>query len=259
MTIINRRQEDILKELNQKGYVNVVDLCETHNVSAVTIRKDLNFLENEKLLHRTHGGASKQPIYAFERDSSDKESLQVEQKKQIANEALKYISNNDYVILGSGSNIYYLSQIIKGFKKLTVLTPSLKVALELCQEPSIDTIQLGGDIRNSSASAVGPIAESILSQFSCNKLFLGTDGLHLEFGLSTSNALEAHLNQAMIDVAAKVIVLADSTKMNIKGFGKICNLNKIDVLITDAGIDNETKAKLEEIGIDVVVVGRSPL
>jgi DeoR family transcriptional regulator of aga operon len=256
MTIINRRQEDILKELDQKGYVNVVDLCETHNVSTVTIRKDLNFLENEKLLHRTHGGASKQPIYAFERDVSDKEALQVEQKKQIALEALKYVSNNDYIILGSGSNIHYLSRIITGFNKLTVLTPSLKVSLELCKEPSIDTIQLGGDIRNSSTSAVGPIAEAILGQFSCNKLFLGTDGVHLEFGLSTSNALEAHLNQAMIEVAEKVIVLADSTKMNIRGFGKICNLNKIDVLITDDGIDPETKTKLEEIGINVVVTAK---
>jgi DeoR/GlpR family transcriptional regulator of sugar metabolism len=256
MTIINRRQEDILKELNQKGYVNVVDLCETHNVSTVTIRKDLNFLENEKLLHRTHGGASKQPIYAFERDVNDKETLQVEQKKQIAKEALKYISDNDYIILGSGSNIHYLSRIISGFQKLTVLTSSLKVSLELCKETKIDTIQLGGDVRSSSTSVAGPIAEMILSQFSCNKLFLGTDGIHLDFGLSTSNALEAHLNQAMIDVAEKVIVLADSTKMNVRGFGKICNLNKIDVLITDDGIDIETKMRLEEIGIDVVVAGK---
>ncbi|MCC9073203.1 DeoR/GlpR family DNA-binding transcription regulator [Flavobacterium sp. F-65] len=256
MTIINRRQEDILKELDLKGYVNVVDLCEMHNVSTVTIRKDLNFLENEKLLHRTHGGASKKPIYAFERDVSDKETLQVEQKKQIAKEALKYINEHDYIILGSGSNIHYLSRIITGFQKLTVLTPSLKVSLELTKEMNIDTIQLGGDVRNSSTSAVGPIAEATLSQFSCNKLFLGTDGVHLDFGLSTSNALEAHLNQAMIEVAEKVIVLADSTKMNIRGFGKICNLNKIDVLITDDGIDLETKMKLEEIGIDVVIAGK---
>jgi DeoR/GlpR family transcriptional regulator of sugar metabolism len=90
------------------------------------------------------------------------------QVKQIAEEALKYISNSDYIILGSGSNIHYLSRI--RFDKLTVLTPSLKVSLELCKELSIDTIQLGGDIRNSSTSAV-PIAESILGQFSCNKLF----------------------------------------------------------------------------------------
>ncbi|MFV7236502.1 MULTISPECIES: DeoR/GlpR family DNA-binding transcription regulator [Flavobacterium] len=256
MTIINRRQEDILKELNQKGYVNVVDLCEIHNVSTVTIRKDLNFLENEKLLHRTHGGASKQPIYAFERDVNDKEGLQVEQKKQIAKEALKYIDNNDYVILGSGSNIHYLSRIITGFQKLTVLTPSLRVSLELSKETKIDTIQLGGDVRNSSTSVVGPIAEATLSQFSCNKLFLGADGIHLDFGLSTSNSLEAHLNQAMIDVSEKIIVLADSTKMNIKGFGKICNLDKIDVLITDSGIDPETKTKLEEIGIYVVVADK---
>lgn len=253
MAIINRRQEDILKELNQKGYVNVVDLCETHNVSTVTIRKDLNFLENQKLLHRTHGGASQQPIYAYERDVNDKETLQVEQKKEIANEALKYISNNDYIILGSGSNIHYLSRIIKGFQKLTVLTPSLKVSLELCKELNVDTIQLGGDIRNSSTSAVGPIAEATLNQFSCNKLFLGADGVDLEFGLSTSNALEAHLNKAMIDVAEMVIVLADSTKMNVRGFGKICELTKIDILITDSGINSETKLKLEELGIDVIV------
>jgi DeoR family transcriptional regulator of aga operon len=253
MTIINRRQEDILKELTQKGYVSVVDLCETLNVSTVTIRKDLNFLENEKLLHRTHGGASKQPIYAFERDVNDKEGLQVEQKKQIAKEALKYIANNDYLILGSGSNIHYLSRIITGFQKLTVLTPSLKVSLELSKETKIDTIQLGGDVRNSSTSVVGPIAEATLSHFSCNKLFLGTDGIHFDFGLSTSNSLEAHLNQAMINVSEKIIVLADSTKMNVRGFGKICNLEKIDVLITDSGIDNETKAKLEEIGIHVVI------
>lgn len=257
MTIINRRQEDILKELNEKGYVNVVDLCETHNVSTVTIRKDLNFLENEKLLHRTHGGASKQPIYAFERDVNDKEGLQVEQKKQIAKEALKYIDNNDYVILGSGSNIHYLSRIITGFQKLTVLTSSLRVSLELSKETKIDTIQLGGDVRNSSTSVVGPIAEATLNQFSCNKLFLGADGIHLDFGLSTSNSLEAHLNQAMIDVSEKVIVLADSTKMNIKGFGKICNLDKIDVLITDSGIDPETKTKLEEIGVYVVVADKA--
>ncbi|WP_026707739.1 DeoR/GlpR family DNA-binding transcription regulator [Flavobacterium frigidarium] len=253
MAIINRRQEDILKELNQKGYVNVVDLCATHNVSTVTIRKDLNFLENQKLLHRTHGGASQQPIYAYERDVNDKETLQVEQKKEIANEALKYISNNDYIILASGSNIHYLSRIIKGFQKLTVLTPSLKVSLELCKELNVDTIQLGGDIRNSSTSAVGPIAEATLGQFSCNKLFLGADGVDLEFGLSTSNALEAHLNKTMIDVAEMVIVLADSTKMNVRGFGKICELTKIDILITDSGIDSETKLKLEELGIDVIV------
>lgn len=85
---------------------------------------------------------------------------------------------------------------------------------------------------------------------------MGTDGAHLEIGLTASNALEAHLNQAMIEVAEKVIVLADSTKMNIRGFGKICNLNKIDVLITDSGIDTETKMKLEELGIDVVVAGK---
>lgn len=256
MVIINKRQEEILKELDKSGHVNVADLCEILNVSTVTIRKDLNFLENENLLHRTHGGASKKPIYAFERDLSDKEGLQVEQKKQIAKEALKYINNFDYIILGSGSNIHYLAQIISGFQKLTVITPSLKVSLELSKEVNVDTIQLGGDVRKSSNSVIGPISEAILKEFSCNKLFLGADGLHLDFGLSTSNASEAHLNQVMISLAEKVIVLVDSTKMNVRGFGKICNLDKIDVLITDDGIDIETKTKLEEIGVEVIIASK---
>ena len=117
------------------------------------------------------------------------------------------------------------------------------MSLELSKEANVDTIQLGGDVRKSSNSVTGPISETILKEFSCNKLFLGADGLHLDFGLSTSNASEAHLNQVMISLAEKVIVLVDSTKMNVRGFGKICNLDKIDVLITDDGIDIETKTK----------------
>jgi DeoR/GlpR family transcriptional regulator of sugar metabolism len=85
---------------------------------------------------------------------SNVDDKEVRSKKANRRRELKYISNSDYIILGSGS-IHYLSRIIKGFHKLTVLTPSLKVSLELCKELSIDTIQLGGDIRNSSTSAVG--------------------------------------------------------------------------------------------------------
>jgi DeoR/GlpR family transcriptional regulator of sugar metabolism len=118
MALINRRQQ-IYNELEQKGYVNVVDLCETHNVST---NQDLNFLENEKLLHRMHGG---KPVYAFERNVDERGNASGAKKAN--RRRVKYISNSDYIILGSGSNIHYLSRIIKGFDKLTVLTPSLKV------------------------------------------------------------------------------------------------------------------------------------
>lgn len=180
---VNERQMQIITKLNKMGFVKAVDLCEEFNVSSVTIRKDLNFLEKKGILYRTHGGASKQSLYTFERNIDEKESLQVEQKKKIATLATTFISDNDYIILASGTTIHYLSRFLKDFKNLTVLTSSLFVSVELCNNNNnVEVIQLGGKVRKSSRSVIGPIAESVLNNFSCNTLFLGVDGIDANFG-----------------------------------------------------------------------------
>ena len=107
-------------------------------------------------------------------------------------------------------------------------------------------------MRKSSTSIVGSISEGILKQFSCNKLFLGVDGIDPEFGISTSNAAEAHLNQIMMECADQTVILADSSKLNKKGFGKISGLDQVDYLITDNGICAEDRAGLEEVGVKVM-------
>ena len=247
------RHNNILKELEKKEYVLVQDLCEKYNVSSVTIRKDLSYLESLGLLHRTHGGASKQSRFAYEKNVNEKENINVEIKQAIARKAANIIDENDSVILASGTTIHYLARTMGSFQKLTVLTSSLRVALELCMMPNINIIQLGGEVRKSSTSIVGSISESVLKQFSCHKLFLGVDGIDLEFGISCSSAAEAHLNQVMIECAEKVIVLADSSKINKKGFGKIADLDRVDTIITDKGIDLETKERLEDMGITVII------
>ncbi|MBK1894325.1 DeoR/GlpR family DNA-binding transcription regulator [Chryseobacterium paridis] len=246
------RHNAILHELDKKDYVLVQELCEKYNVSSVTIRKDLNYLESLGLLFRNHGGASKHVRYAYEKNVDEKENINVEAKQSIAKAALKLIEENDCIILASGTTMHYLARMLVNFGRLTVLTSSLRVALELCNNPNINIIQLGGEVRKSSTSIVGSISETILSQFSCNKLFLGVDGIDMEFGISTSNAAEAHLNQLMIECSDKVMILADSSKLNKKGFGKIASLDKIDYLITDEGILEEDKKNLEEIGLTVV-------
>ena len=149
--------------------------------------------------------------------------------------------------------MHYLARMLMNFGPLTVLTSSLRVAIELCNNPNINVIQLGGEVRKSSTSIVGSISKGILKQFSCNKLFLGVDGIDLEFGISTSNAAEAHLNQVMIECADKTVVLADSSKLNKKGFGKIASLDEVDYLITDNGIGEEDRSTLEERGVTVIV------
>lgn len=246
------RHDEILKELDEKGHVLVQDLCEKLNVSSVTIRKDLNYLESLGLLFRNHGGASKQMRYAYEKNVGEKENINVEAKQAIAKAALPLIQENDCIILASGTTMHYLARMLVNFGPLTVLTSSLRVAIELCNNPNINIIQLGGEVRKSSTSIVGSISEGIIKQFSCNKLFLGVDGIDLEFGISTSNAAEAHLNQVMIDCADQTVILADSSKLNKKGFGKIAGLDQIDYLITDNGISVEDQAKLEEIGVNVI-------
>lgn len=250
---INERQMQIITELNASGFVKGVELCRKFGVSAVTIRKDLTYLEKRGLLFRTHGGASKQSLYAFERDVVEKEHLQVEQKKKIATEALNYIQNKDYLILASGTTIHYLARMLSGFEQLTVLTSSLYVAIELCKNPAVDTIQLGGTVRKSSSSVIGAIAERMLDEFSCNTLFLGVDGIDPEFGLTTSNEGEAHLNRTMIARVEKVIVLADSSKIGKRSFGKIADISAVDVLVTDAGIAAKHRALFEDSGVEVVI------
>ncbi|BFO66073.1 transcriptional repressor AgaR [Chryseobacterium sp. KCF3-3] len=246
------RQEEILKELDEKGHVLVQDLCEKLNVSSVTIRKDLNYLESLGLLFRNHGGASKQVRYAYEKNVGEKESINVEAKQAIAKAALSLIQENDSIILASGTTMHYLARMLVNFGPLTVLTSSLRVAIELCNNPNINIIQLGGEVRKSSTSIVGSISEGILKQFSCNKLFLGVDGIDAEFGISTSNAAEAHLNQIMMECADQTVILADSSKLNKKGFGKIAALDQVDYLITDNGICAEDRAGMEEVGVKVM-------
>ncbi|PQL94119.1 DeoR/GlpR family DNA-binding transcription regulator [Apibacter adventoris] len=252
--INNIRQQKILDELNVNHYVSVADLCKKLTVSAVTIRKDLNHLEKIGKLYRTHGGATRESFIIGERNVNKKETINVEQKTKIANTALNFIKNNDFIIISSGTTTQNIAQIIGNhYEKLTILTSSLKSATLLYGNPNLDVIQLGGDVRTKSGSVMGPYAELMITNYSCNKLFLGADGIDFEFGLSTSSTLEAKMNQLMIRNSEKVIVVADSSKIGKRGFGKITDLDKIHVLITDDGISSIYYKKLEDLGIEVVI------
>ena len=114
-------------------------------------------------------------------------------------------------------------------------------------------LQLGGTLRYNSSSVVGPYAEMILQDVACNLLFMGVDGIDIEVGLTTTSLPEARLNQKMIEVAQKVIVLADHSKFGRRGMAKICKLEEVDEIITNEGIPSKTVSELEEQGIKVTV------
>lgn len=251
---IAERHKLILKKLDENGFVDVIDLSKEFDVSLVTIRKDLKTLEEKKLLFRSHGRAIPSNPYTTENHINVKEKIQTEEKIRIAIAAGLILEPNDNIITASGTSVMEFARHLKPVDGLTVLTASLHTALILSEKPNIDIIQLGGMLRNSSLSVVGSISEKMLSEFTFTKLFLGVDGIDLEFGLTTTNAMEAALNKEMIKAAQKIIVLADSSKFGRKGFGRICGLEDVDQIITDTGIDETTKNRLFELGIEVMIV-----
>lgn len=251
---IAERHKHILKSLQTKGYVNVSELSKELRVSTVTIRKDLKLLEERKLLFRTHGSATPQNPYIADRHVNEKEKMQVEQKQKIAEYASGLIEHNNSIILASGTTINELARQLSQKENLTVICSSLIAAQHLSLNPNIEVIQLGGMLRKSSSSVVGPHAEKMLEGFNSNILFLGVDGIDPDYGLTTTNALEASLNQVMIEAAQKVVILADSTKFGRRGFGKICGLEKVETIITDSGAPANLVTKCRDKGVEVITI-----
>jgi DeoR family transcriptional regulator, aga operon transcriptional repressor len=254
MSSLTERHQYILSKLSKEGKVNVLDLCRDLRVSSVTIRKDLKQLEDKKLLFRTHGGGTLSNPYTVDRHVNEKEKIRSEEKSKIGMKAASLIEPNDCIIIASGTTVLSLARNIKPKENLTVITAALNVATELNHFPEIEVLVLGGILRKSSSSATGMYAEKILDDFSCSKLFLGVDGIDIEFGLTTTNVMEAQLNRKMIAASQKTIVLADSSKFGKRGFGRICGLEDIEQVITDSDISEHMVKTLNEIGIEVIIV-----
>lgn len=250
---ITERHQLILQKLKENGKVGIVELSENLEVSGVTIRKDLKLLEDKHLLFRTHGGASLNNPYAMERTIHEKSGINADIKHHIAKAALGFLKGQDSIIIGSGTTVFEFARCLDPQEHLTVITPAVKVTLELSNRKNIDVLQLGGIIRPNSSSVAGALAERILHDISCGVLFLGIDGIDLDFGFSITNLAEATLNQKMIESAQKVVVLADSTKFDRRGLGKVCNIDQVQYIVTDKGVSKDTLAALEERGVHVVV------
>ena len=249
------RHQLIIDTLMKHESIQVSDLSSLLDVSTVTIRKDLTELEKGNKLYRSHGKAILINPYVNNRSVNEKEKLCPDEKKLIGKRAASLITKDDSIIIASGTTVRAFARCIRPINRLTVISASLQVSEILAGNEAIDIVQLGGSLRMSSLSVVGKYAESPLSEFSCSKLFLGVDGIDLDFGITTTDIREADLNKVMMHTAQKTIVLADSTKFRRRGFSKIANMEEIDLVITDANIPDKIVQRIEELGIELVIAG----
>lgn len=251
---IVERHKAILNILRLQGSVSVADLSERLDVSEVTIRKDLTTLENERKLYRTHGRAIPISPYIGNRHINEKEKQFVFEKRAIGKAAASLVHEQDSILLASGTTILYTARELVEAKNITVITASVSASSLLSQNKNIDVVQLGGLVRESSVSVVGSFAEGMLPFFNCTLLFMGADGVDLEFGITTTNMMEANLNRLMMQASQQTVLLVDSSKFGKKGFSKICDCSQVDRIITDDKISQMYLQNLTDLGIEVTVV-----
>lgn len=250
------RRALILRLLDNRGEVQVTELSKETGISEVTIRKDLTALQNRHLLLRTRGGAMRKPVDNQNEDTaiSKKRMFNFKEKARIGEEATRLIEEGDFIMLDSGTTTMEVARHLDRFQNLRIVTNAMDIATELMNYKRFDVVLLGGTVRTNSLSTVGPLALSVLRNFSRYKLFLGVDSFSLENGVSTASLEEALLNQIMIQQAEKVIAVFDSSKFNKRSFVHVAEVSELDCIITDKAIPTGMSSKLKSAGVEVRTV-----
>lgn len=253
-----QRRQQIQQLLIEHGSVQVTDLVPRFGVSAVTIRADLGHIEAQGLATRTHGGATLVRIPPQERDIREKDALNQSLKDTIGAHAARLVQPGDNIIIDSGSTTMTLARHLRTHRDVTVMTNGLNIAWELVNAPGVELLLTGGLLHKPSLSLQGSQAEASLNTYSFDTLFLGVDGLDLQFGLTTHHEAEASLNHRMVERARKVVVLTDASKFGRVSLHRIARLDQIHTIITDAGISPDYREGLQRLGIEVVIAGSAP-
>ena len=248
------RLSAILERLADGGSVAVADLAGDLDASPATIRRDLVILEQQRLLARTHGGATAHAV-SYELPLRYKGVRYAEEKRRIAREAAAQVTEGMAVGLTGGTTATEVGRALAGRPKLTIVTNALNIASELAVRPGIKLITTGGVARSQSYELSGPIAEASLTGLNLNVAFIGVDGIDAQAGCTTHHEVEAHTNAVMIGCARRVVVVADSSKIGKVAFARICEVGEISELITDAGADPDAVRALTDSGVKVTLVG----
>ncbi|MDQ0677087.1 DeoR family fructose operon transcriptional repressor [Arthrobacter pascens] len=247
------RHQAILDSVQRERVVRVADLAQQLGVSLMTVRRDIELLEEGGLLERIHGGAKLPGDASTHEPGFDLKSTQLPaEKRAIALEAAGLVQEGMAVGLGAGTTTWALAKELVNGPRITVVTNSVRIADLFHHGGSAGSARFGSTViliggeRTPSDALVGPIATAALKQLHLDLLFLGVHGMDAEAGFTTPNLLEAETNRAFVAAARKVVVLADHTKWGLLGISTIVSLDEVDEVITDSGLGAEAQRLLGE-------------
>ncbi|MCC7357923.1 MAG: DeoR/GlpR transcriptional regulator [Anaerolineales bacterium] len=254
------RLSSMLEFIRDHNNVSVSQLKARFNVSAVTIRKDLDELMKTGFIVRTFGGAmpaiSNDPLESF----NVRSRLRQSEKKLIGQAAAALIKPMESIVVDAGSTTLEIVRHLHKVRPVTVITPAVNVAMEACAYPDLHVIMPGGGMLDRfTLSVEGGEAEASMSRLHADKAFIGVRGVDFQHGLTDTDSRRILLKQAMIKAARQVIVVADSSKLNQASLFDVAPLEAVHVLVTDQGAAPEVVEQFQLRGLEVVIASRAPV
>ncbi|GAA5148441.1 DeoR/GlpR family DNA-binding transcription regulator [Nocardioides marinquilinus] len=248
------RQQAMAQLVAASGRLSVVELAERYDVTTETVRRDLSALERMGLVRRVHGGAvPASSLAVIESALTERDQASTAEKERIAQAALELLPAGGTVLLDAGSTTSRLAGLLPRELRLTVYTHAVPVAARLASSGNAELHLLPGRVRATTQAAVGADAVESLGRLRADVAFLGTNGLSVAHGLSTPDSDEAATKRAMVRAARQVVVLADASKIGADAPVRFADLADVDVLVTDATIDELDRKEIEGAGVTVVV------
>lgn len=247
------RQQLILSEVRTNGRVEVAALSENLGVTAETIRRDLDRLEQQGLLTRVHGGAIPTSRLEAEPALSHRDVTATAEKSRMARAALPLLPRRGTVLVDAGTSTARLVSILPDDSELRIVTNSLPIATAVVGHPTMTVHLIGGRLRPRTLAAVDAWALSALADINVDLAILGTNGISAERGLTTPDPAEAAVKSAMVAAGRRVIMLADSSKYGKLHFARFADLRDIDVVVSDDALSEEGQAAITSAGAEVML------
>lgn len=246
------RQKRILELLSIEGAVMVSKLSQELGVTEETVRRDLEKLEAKEMLRRTHGGALPMDEGNYEFSLEKRKTLNVESKQALARKAIQYIATGDTIFLDASTTTFYMAKELKTMKNITIITNSIRVINELSGVDGIKVIAVGGIVSNNQ-SLVGAMAENyITDNYFADKMFFSSRGIGENSIILEGNEQECFIKQSMLKNSHTHYYLCDKSKIGRVGYMRLSTFENIQYLITDALVDGQLKATLDEFGVGVI-------
>lgn len=244
------RRSRLLELIRQRGFASLPAIAQELAVSESTVRRDLDFLEESGVAQRTHGGVFYTGVSPKLAHFDQRQSQNWDKKRRIAVAASRLIEDNDTILLDGGSTTYELAQLLVG-RPLQVVTNSLPVANLFTSSETADLVFVGGYVHTKTGVSLGPYANQMLAGLNVRRAVLSVAGIN-ERGCYNSNLLLVETERAMMNSADEVIVVADSTKFDHTSLAHLCNLDMLDVLVTDNELDPAWNDRMASAGVKVI-------